>query len=94
MVRSPVTVYNKIQKAMDERGMALKLWHWFCKIGEAKAGYKAKGDQTALPAKSVSERVRQSEVDTVCSRVCGHENCQCGGTMRGLHCVWSYYRLE
>jgi len=88
-----MTVYNKKQKGMEERVMTLKLWRWFCKIGEERVGYKVKG-QTALPAKQVSERVSQSGVDMVCSRICGHESCQCGGTIRGLHCVWSYYRLD
>ncbi len=88
-----MTVYNENKRA-GERVVALKLWHWFCKIGEQKVGYKVKAGQTVLPAKQISERVSRSGVDTVCSRICGHENCQCGGTMRGLHCVWSYYRLD
>jgi hypothetical protein len=53
-----------------------------------------KAGQPFFPAKQVSERVSRSGVDTVCSRICGHKNCQCGGTLKGLHCVWSYYRLD
>lgn len=84
-------MYNKAKGL--ERVIALKLWNWFCKIGENKVGYKVKAGPS-LPVKQVSERVSRSGVDTVCSRICGHENCQCGGTIKGLHCVWSYYRLD
>lgn len=73
--------------------IALKLWDWFCKIGEPRVECSGKAGETALPTKQVSEQVSRSGVDTMCSRICGHESCQCGGTIRGLHCVWSYYRL-
>ena len=72
----------------------MKLWQWFCKLGDKRTGYKIKKGRALQPVKEVSERVSKSGVDTVCSRVCGHENCQCGGTLKGLHCVWSYYRLD
>lgn len=78
----------------NERMVCLKLWHWFCKLGDQKAGHKGKAGQPQVPIKQTSERVSRSGVDTVCSRVCGHGGCQCGSTVRGLHCVWSYYRLE
>jgi len=71
----------------------LKLWRWFCKLGDEKSDCKLKTGHPGFMTMQVSEGVRQSGVDMACSRVCGHEGCQCGGTVRGLHCVWSYYRL-
>jgi len=72
----------------------LKLWQWFCKLGDKKSGYKVQAEQPSFVPMQVSEEVRQSGVDMTCSRVCGHEGCRCGSTVRGLHCVWSYYRME
>jgi hypothetical protein len=77
-----------------ERVICLKLWHCFCKLGDQKVGRKGKIGQPNVPIRQVSEQVSRSGVDAVCSRVCGNEGCQCGSTLRGLHCVWSYYRLE
>ena len=72
----------------------LKFWHWFCKLGtEKNNGQFTTGQPSFVPMK-VSAGVSQSGVDMVCSRVCGQNGCQCGSTARGLHCVWSYYRLE
>jgi len=72
----------------------LKFWRWFCKLGAEKSGYQLKAGQPSFVPMEVSAGVSLSGVDMVCSRVCGHEGCQCGSTVRGLHCVWSYYRLE
>lgn len=71
----------------------MKLWRWFCRIGEGRVGYKKGFGQSAVPAVQVSEHISRSGVD-ICSRICGHERCQCGGTMKGLYCVWSYYRMD
>ncbi|WP_094605716.1 hypothetical protein SPSIL_006490 [Sporomusa silvacetica DSM 10669] len=35
-----------------------------------------------------------SGVESVCTRLSGNAGCQCGSTMRGLHCIWSYYRMN
>ncbi|WP_378955661.1 hypothetical protein [Pelosinus sp. sgz500959] len=72
----------------------LKLWKWFCKLDDKKNSYRIKTGQPTFVPKQVSERVAQSGVDMTCSRICGHDGCRCGSTVRGLHCVWSYYRLE
>ena len=77
-----------------ERVVNLKLWQWFCKLGDKKSSYKVNTVQPNFVPKQVAEGVSQSGVDMICSRVCGHDGCQCGSTIRGLHCVWSYYRLE
>ena len=77
-----------------ERVVELNLWHWFCKLGDKKISYKSKTGQPSFVPMQVSESVSESGVDMICSRVCGHEGCRCGSTMRGLHCVWSYYRIE
>ena len=64
----------------------MKIWHWFCQLC------------TKAPAKQVTflnERKQKSATVTgteICSRVCGHSGCHCGGSMRGLYCIWSYYR--
>lgn len=72
----------------------MKIWKWFCKLDDKKSGYKLKNTQPVFVPKQVSEKLSQSGVDMVCSRVCGNEGCHCGSTVRGLHCVWSYYRME
>lgn len=79
---------------MDERVIGLKLWHWFCKLGNNGLGRRGGIRQPIIVAKQVSAKVSQSGVDMVCSRICGHDGCRCGSTARGLHCIWSYYRLE
>ncbi|MDF2570571.1 MAG: hypothetical protein K0R55_2175 [Sporomusa sp.] len=63
------------------------LWKWFCEL------------ETKKPEQEVSFwRVRRKGVQEpvsgveVCTRLCGSAGCRCGGTMRGLYCVWSYYR--
>ncbi|HMM20969.1 MAG TPA: hypothetical protein PKA10_09520 [Selenomonadales bacterium] len=64
----------------------MKLWKWFCKIGNS-------GKVSRRPAFLPSEGKRDPDgAATMCTRVCGSNGCRCGGTMRGLYCVWSYYR--
>jgi len=72
----------------------LKIWQWFCKLGDKQRGHIVNAKHPVLADRQVSERVSQSGVDVTCSRVCGNDGCRCGSTIRGLHCVWSYYRLE
>ena len=79
---------------MYGRVVDLKIWQWFCKLGDNKKGHTVQILQPTFVPTQVSEQVSQSGVDMVCSRICGHEGCQCGSTVRGLHCIWSYYRLE
>ena len=92
IVKSKISGYSE-RKDRNERVVCLKLWHWFCRLGEQQVGYTYKGNHPSVPSKGVSEFVSQSGVDMVCSRVCGNGGCQCGSTVRGLHCIWSYYRL-
>lgn len=66
----------------------MKLWKWFCKIGASGATSKR---PSFLP--TAGERKDLEGAATMCTRVCGSTGCRCGGTMRGLYCVWSYYRV-
>ncbi|XER08044.1 hypothetical protein SRRS_36380 [Sporomusa rhizae] len=65
----------------------MRLWKWFCRLG-----VKVSAPETSF------WRNRQREVKPaisgveVCTRLCGQAGCRCGGTIRGLHCIWSYYR--
>ena len=72
----------------------LKLWHWFCKLGDGRPSLRGQVRRPIIVKKQVSDEVSESGVDMVCSRICGQEGCRCGSTVRGLHCIWSYYRLE
>lgn len=72
----------------------LKLWHWFCKLGGTEGIQQGGSQQPNVVTKQVSQEVSQSGVDMVCSRICGQDGCRCGSTVRGLYCIWSYYRLE
>lgn len=72
-------------------------WNWFCGLGQNNGPVRRnirsfwrvrKQDAQAAHA------LKDSGVDAVCSRFCGSESCQCGSTVRGLHCIWSYYRAE
>lgn len=66
----------------------MSLWQRFCTLGKK------------TPVKEISfwrERKKGGKAEPVsgveiCTRLCGQAGCRCGGTMRGLHCVWSYYR--
>ena len=49
------------------------------------------------PSGSLPFRAEVRPVDgteSVCSRLCGSRNCGCGGTLKGIHCVWSHYRPD
>jgi hypothetical protein len=65
------------------------VWRWFCGLGKQKVLCGKKRGEI----KPVSKELSQSGAD-VCTRLCGHDGCRCGGTMRGLYCIWSYYRME
>lgn len=73
----------------------MKVWNWFCQLGTKKIPrtlkpfWRVKRDN-----RQAAIKLKESGVDSVCSRFCGQEDCRCGGTMRGLHCVWSHYRAE
>lgn len=71
----------------------MKLWRWFCKLG-TQPNQQGVGRQPLIVTKQVSAEISQSGVDMVCSRICGQDGCRCGSTVRGLHCIWSYYRVE
>ncbi|MBC8015148.1 MAG: hypothetical protein H7X79_05320, partial [Sporomusaceae bacterium] len=47
----------------------MKIWKWFCKLDDKMSGYKLKNVQPTFVPKQVSEKVSQSGVDMVCSRV-------------------------
>ena len=65
----------------------MRLWKWFCKLG-------IKEQEREVVFWRPREKGRQELVSgvEVCTRLCGSAGCRCGATMRGLHCVWSYYR--
>lgn len=63
----------------------MKIWRWFCQLGTAPAKQKH--------LKQIQRQKKTSPSGTeICTRVCGQNTCRCGGTMRGLYCIWSYYR--
>ena len=72
----------------------MKLWIWFCQLGTEE------GNQP-LPFFPVNQSTHVlppatgiSTTETACTRLCGQNGCRCGGTIRGLHCVWSHYRMQ
>lgn len=72
----------------------MKLWRWFCNLGSKQRSWRDEAVHPVFVPKQASEEVSQSGVDMVCTRVCSQGGCQCGSSVRGLHCVWSYYRIE
>lgn len=67
----------------------MRIWRWFCALGKKQETVKRKA--AAGQDKSQRDQLPESEI---CSRLCGANGCRCGGTMRGLYCLWSYYRME
>lgn len=70
----------------------MRIWQWFCNIGMPKT-LPLYLYRKGLPAPMPHDRFSEQGVD-ICTRLCGHSGCQCGSTQRGLHCIWSHYRLE
>ncbi len=70
----------------------MKLWAWFCRLGTALENKPV----PFLPAKRqpIAVQPTPSGVDIVCTRLCGQSGCRCGSTIRGLHCIWSHYRIQ
>ncbi|HWR37889.1 MAG TPA: hypothetical protein VN611_00185 [Patescibacteria group bacterium] len=64
----------------------MKIWQWFCRLGTPAS--------SPQPIFWRHSRPQQASGVEVCTRLCGQQGCRCGGTMRGLHCIWSYYREE
>ena len=65
----------------------MQLWQWFCNLGRKKAK-----QEVVFWRKRQRGKIEPVSGVEVCTRICGQAGCQCGGTMRGLYCVWSYYR--
>ena len=71
----------------------MKLWTWFCHLGTESDNpslqfFPVKQTTYTPPAAAVSKE------QAACTRLCGQSDCRCGGTIRGLHCVWSHYRMQ
>lgn len=71
----------------------MKLWTWFCRLGAA-ADHEVLHFFPAKPPAQASPPAVISGSETACTRLCGQSGCRCGGTIRGLHCVWSHYRMQ
>lgn len=74
--------------------MGMNIWQWFCQLGTHNFNngwlpFEAR--QTGYRAGSPDDK---TGVTSVCTRLCGYPGCRCGSTIRGLHCIWSHYRLE
>lgn len=67
----------------------MQFWNWFCNLGMREA----KQEVVFWRKRQKGNREPISGIE-VCTRLCGQAGCRCGGTMRGLYCVWSYYRDE
>ena len=76
-------------------GGLMKIWQWFCQLGACKKTNSVFG-RLKYKGKFTDQynNGEQSGVEAVCTRLSGNERCQCGSTMRGLHCIWSYYRMN
>lgn len=72
----------------------MKLWQWFCRLGTDKLPQVPQPLTVKDRPMTVADRISHSGVDMVCTRICGSGGCRCGSTVRGLYCVWSYYRVE
>ena len=64
----------------------MKIWQWFCQLCAPAPTKQNEGWQ-----EHTLEKNTISDVE-ICTRLCGNTGCRCGGTIRGLHCIWSYYR--
>ncbi|MCE5287460.1 MAG: hypothetical protein LLG02_16675 [Pelosinus sp.] len=64
----------------------MNVWQWFCRLGRTASAKDFVFWQEHAPPKSTPSGAE------ICTRMCGHSGCRCGGTMRGLYCIWSYYR--
>ncbi|WP_021171260.1 hypothetical protein SOV_35410 [Sporomusa ovata DSM 2662] len=72
----------------------MKIWRWFCSLGAYKKTNLFFG-RVKYKGKFTDQYSRErSGVESVCTRLNGNAGCQCGSTMRGLHCIWSYYRMN
>lgn len=67
----------------------MRLWQWFCNLG-----VRAVSPEAVFWRKRQKGKSEQILGVEICTRMCGQNGCRCGGTMRGLYCVWSYYRDE
>lgn len=72
----------------------MKLWKWFCSLGRNRIN-------TGIPflpqrRKVVAKPQQAPDLDgaEICTRLCGEGGgCRCGSTVRGMYCIWSYYRV-
>ncbi|VBB05199.1 Hypothetical protein LUCI_0406 [Lucifera butyrica] len=71
----------------------MKIWDWFCRLGTKDEKemnsefWRRKRVQTSGSANTEAA----DGTEMFCTRMCGGR-CQCGSTVRGIHCIWSYYR--
>lgn len=72
----------------------MKVWQWFCQLGVGKKTDLTFGRVKYKEITAVPYNTGKHGVEGVCTRLNGNEGCQCGSTMRGLHCIWSYYRMK
>lgn len=69
--------------------MRWRKWMQWARRPDGGDGQRRKSTApVALPPEKLT-----AEAD-ICTRLCGKAGCQCGGTARGLFCLWSYYRPQ
>jgi hypothetical protein len=72
----------------------MKIWQWFCQLGAYKKTDVTFGRVRYKETIAIPSNTGECGVEGVCTRLSGNGGCQCGSTMRGMHCIWSYYRMS